>query len=491
MENGCLVRARKAVSLVDVDPASPFSAANARARSWAGNPIDAARLLGAWVSRHPGSSVGNTRYRWDTNHRHCRLPDFAGPTETWRAWKPAEQAQLEGDPHRFEERLSIPILVAESCELLCELQGNGPVETATQLLYEAEPVFRRDLANCVLAAHAATDTFALSCVARSPRALERLWPIALALATTYADLARRAGGVVLGTRYPFHDKALVSASAQLATGLLRVGSEFPLASRLLDFVRRERRASGGWGDAGASEDVLTTWVAADLLLHLDPSFDPQATATFFASRQDRAGFWRALGPDAAWLTAAIGQWLESAEQPFANRFRWPAIVAANRDRKTGLPFFAYFDDLMHLYAELPGIAAAPTELAFIDLAGFRAFNNAHGQNMGDDVLATFGHELAAIPGCAAVRDGGDEFLLVGAPARKELTADLEAFRHLWPDRFRARFGTDVPPVAPRILAHRVLGGGLGRAREVLGSALGELKQSEPKPGPSGFLREWK
>ncbi len=121
------------------------------------------------------------------------------------------------------------------------------------------------------------------------------------------------------------------------------------------------------------------------------------------------------GPETPWLTLAIWRFLNYAEQPFPARFAWPEVATTNRDRRTGLPWYAYFADLARLYQEVPGLGAASTEVAFLDLAGFGAFNNRHGMAMGDAVLREFAQALAEIPGTMAIRDGGDEFLSVGPP----------------------------------------------------------------------------
>jgi GGDEF domain-containing protein len=173
---------------------------------------------------------------------------------------------------------------------------------------------------------------------------------------------------------------------------------------------------------------------------------------------------------------------------FADRFRWPHAPAANRDHKTRLPFYAWFDLLARLFAALPGLATAETEVAFLDLAGFRAFNNAHGQDAGDAVLAAFAAELARLDAASAIRDGGDEFVVLGAPARTGLARDLQAFRRAWPGLFRARFGADAPTVAARILVTRTRGASLRQARETLGRTIGTLKNRD-KPGPEGLLVE--
>jgi hypothetical protein len=84
-----------------------------------------------------------------------------------------------------------------------------------------------------------------------------------------------------------------------------------------------------------------------------------------------------------------------------------------------------------------------------------------------------------------VRDGGDEFLVVGAPTRTGLAEALDAFRRAWPARFRARFGEGAP-VASRILVTAGSGGELRAMREQLGRSLAPLKHA-PTPGPEGML----
>jgi GGDEF domain-containing protein len=137
---------------------------------------------------------------------------------------------------------------------------------------------------------------------------------------------------------------------------------------------------------------------------------------------------------------------------------------------------------------LPGIGAAPIEMAFGDLAGFRAFNNQCGQDAGDAVLREFAQHLKGISGALAIRDGGDEFLVVGAPARPDLAAAVDACRATWPDRFRSRFGSDVPTVVPRF----VVGSGESRRiatlRERLGREIGMTKNEQLDGDGRGLLR---
>jgi GGDEF domain-containing protein len=474
-------RARTALAGLPVDPMSPVGPALARARSWAGAPPTLDALLDGWSSRQPGGPTSATRYRWDTCHKHCHPPAWAGPVDAWRAWRPVEQGELERDPVAFEERLTVPIIVAEATELLLELEH----PRARAMLEEAEPALRRDLAQRALARHAWTDTFALACAVRCPRATERLRPLLVALATTYAEEAHRARGLVRGLRFPFHDKPLASATAHLGLGLLRLGLDIPLLARLTESVRSALGPAGGWGDAGGPEDVMTTLACAELLSALDPGFDPSRTARWLVERQRPDGLWIALGPEAPWLTWRTAAWLVAAGRPFAERFVFPMLSRADRDRKTGLAFYSYFDDIGRLFATLSELAASTVELAFLDLVGFRGFNNARGQDLGDEVLAEVARALGEIPSAVVVRDGGDEFLVLGAPTQTGLAESLDQFRHAWPERFRARFGEGAP-VASRALVATGAGAELRAMRERLGRSLGALKNGPP-PGPLGTL----
>ncbi|HEU4410725.1 MAG TPA: GGDEF domain-containing protein [Polyangiaceae bacterium] len=471
--------ARAAAAAPDVEP---LKGALVRAAAALGRPADPRALLRHWQSRTPGTAQSDARYRWELSHRiGAPVPAYAGPPPSWRAWRPGDQARLERDPFDFELSLLLPVVLSENAELLIELAAPGGegAPVAHELLGEAAPILRRDFARYVQMASPWDDTFALWCLARRPNALSLLHPLAVAIAACYAATTE---GPVRGARFPYHDRPLASASAHLAGALLTLGSDLELAARLADFVRDARRASGGWGDAAEPDDPLTTLVCADLLARVDPTFDPRPTLAFLRSAQAPDGLWRALGPDAPWLTLEVLAWAEGARRPFAERFRWPHRAEAMRDHKTGLPFFAYFSDLAELFAALGGLADAPTELAFIDLIGFRAFNNRFGQTAGDDVLREFAAELAGIAEACAIRDGGDEFVVVAAPTRAGLARTMDSFRRAWPVRFRAVFGDDVPPVAPRVLVARTRGRGLRRAREELGRGITGLK-NDPSAHP--------
>ncbi len=498
-------RAIAAIRSATIDDASPFAAsealalraldiernddrADARERRPATCTPAADARLKFWRSRVPGSRVGDDRYRWEVSHHRCKGGSHVPPKDEWKGLRP----DAERDAEKAEVRISLPLAIADGCEYLARLAPARP--EAAALLAEAEPLFRRDLAAYVQASHPWTDTFALRCVARRPLALDRLRPLAVAIAASYAPLAE--GGAVLGLRFPLHERPMISATAQLATGLHALGLDLGLLAKLLSTVRAGQHENGGFGDPMPDTfaerfgraDALTTLAATEVLSSLDPSFEPARARAWFGRVQRDDGFIMGFGPELLWLTAEVVLLARAAERPFAERFRFPRVMSANLDRKTGLPFYAFFDDLTRLFGELPGLAGASVPVAFIDLAGFGAFNNAFGQDMGDDVLAAFAAELSTVSFARAIRDGGDEFIVVGAPGRTSLAPDLDVVRKRWPGEFQRRFGADVPTV-PRVLVTSAPGRDLRGARERLGRGMGQVKSSSKKPPPEGVLQE--
>ena len=379
---------------------------------------------------------------------------------------------------RLIGRFVTPIVVADMIDLVvATIARAGPAaDFARDVLDDALPKLRRDAAAWVQELHAWADTWALWALARRPAALALLHPFALAIGDGYAASARKNGGPVLGKRYPFHDVPLVSASAQLASGLVALGIHPNLIGSIASWIGSQRHDDGGWGDGDGPSDVLTTFVVADLLGSLDPDFDPAPTAAFLAGAQGRDGWWRALGPEATWLTVEVLQWLVASDGPFVDRFRWPHVVLTNRDRRTGLPFYGYYADFERLAAAVPGLAKADVEIAFLDLVGFGVFNNAHGMAMGDQVLRAFAQAMTRIPRSLAIRDGGDEFLVLGTPTDTGLATRLEAFRAAWVSEFKASF-PGAEPAVPRILTCVTKGAGIVRARDALGIRVGELKHA--------------
>jgi hypothetical protein len=99
------------------------------------------------------------------------------------------------------------------------------------------------------------------------------------------------------------------------------------------------------------------------------------------------------------------------------------------------------------------------------------------------VLRELATELARVAATCTVRDGGDEYVVVGAPTRTGLREAMDTFRReAWPRRFEKVFGKDVPPVAPRILLMQAKGKDLRATREELGRGITALKD-DPRADP--------
>lgn len=459
----------------------------------AGEPIDIGWLLAAWMGRAASSGRaghGPDSYPWPLalNPAGGR-PAYIGPDQTWRAWRPADAPARSADPGRFFARLIEPLVITESGEFLESLIAvEGPAtELAEELLARALPATRRALATHAAHRHAWADTFALWALTRRPRLLRRVHPFALAIADGYAASALVDEGIGRGSEAPFEDQALASVSAQLAGGLIALGLRPKLAASLIGFVKRAEDALGGWGDGGGPVDVLTTLVSAELLSQTDPEFDPARTALALTRLQDPDGWWRAAGPDTAWTTRAVAELLTSVETPFAARWRWPQLAIEHRDRRTGLAWGTWLADLGRLMSEVGGLSRAPIEIAFIDLAGFGAWNTRFGQALGDRVLRSFAQVLAAIPGTVSTREGGDEFVVLGAPTASGLQTLIERACLTWQARFRAEYGNELAPVRPRILVTETRGAGLLAARDALGFAIGTLKTRWPDPPAPGII----
>lgn len=104
---------------------------------------------------------------------------------------------------------------------------------------------------------------------------------------------------------------------------------------------------------------------------------------------------------------------------------------------------------------------------------------------GDEALRAFAQALDAIPGSMAIRDGGDEFILVGTPTATGLPGRLAAFRAIWPRSFAEAFG-DAGIVAPRVLTAVVAGRDLVQARNTLGLEVGAVKKRYPAVDRAGI-----
>jgi len=451
----------------------------------------AARLLARYQQRAPVYGRENPRrYRWglgfqaEAGHQAYAAPDTG---VSW--WRPKEARWLADHPGSYASRLRVPITLATQFEFwgrLAALPDNPSAEAAARLVDEVQPVAENDVAAWITGTDPWADTFALWLLTSHPLAHARLRDLTFALAVRYAQVAMR-DGAVLGLRHPFFQEPLPSASAHLAVSLWRLGIYPTLLPRLFDVVRGARQPDGGWADPGQPSDVLTSLAAAELLGSLQPTFDPTPTVAFFERRQEPAGWWRALNPEVPWLTGAIADWIERSALPFADRFRWPELPVWSRDRTTGLPTMAVFDELAIALAGISGLSETSLEVAFIDLAGFGEFNNRHGMDAGDAALAAYAAALRALPGTMVIRQGGDELLILGTPSLGDvLEPQLRQFMMDWQEAAE-QVGVPRGEVVPRILLTSAPAGQLREMGGRLGTAIGEVKTAFPEPRPTGVL----
>ena len=82
----------------------------------------------------------------------------------------------------------------------------------------------------------------------------------------------------------------------------------------------------------------------------------------------------------------------------------------------------------------------------------------------------------------AIRDGGDEFIVLGTPTGTGLPDRMAAFREAWASEFATTYGHGV--VAPRILTMTTTGGRIVEARNDLGIRIAGLKDEVRRSGRS-------
>ena len=414
---------------------------------------------------------------------------IARPIAEALAWRPREAERIERDPIGFVRRLWTPISLADTFEWLARIAaGRGRAAVlADDMIAEAEPRLADELAGWITGHDVWAETFALWVLTRRPRVIALERDLVFAIAARYASRAASDGGVVRGRHFPFHEIPLPSASAHLGAAVAALGVRTELLGPLVGYLLEARRPDGGWGDPEAPTDLLTTLAAADLLAGLEPSFEPSSVIELMCALPPARRGWAIIGPEAPFVAAGVGTYLDRAQQPFAERFHWPQVAPWAIDPHVGIARFDAYLDLARLVATLPGLGAEPVEVAFIDIAGLGEWNNAYGMDAGDELLRWVASRLRTIPLARPYRDGGDEFLVVGAPGRPGLAADVAALFEGWPAAWASAFG-DAPVVPPRGVAGRCTGRELVDARGRLSRALGELKHGTPTPGSTGVLR---
>lgn len=446
-------------------------------------------LLDIYLRRETHNGRENAfRYPWPISTLgEAGDPSYdIGAHSVW--WRPLEGELRQALRRNYGRRLALPGVLATQLDLWSQVShGGGPhAASAARLLAEVQPTVEHDVSRAIVAIDPWADTLLLWQLADRQGAREVVRGLLFALAIRYGTIAERDGGIVHGIRFPFHRIPLASATAHLALGLWEFGLYPTLVAQQLAFLRSTVR-DGAWADGSQPPDVLTTLAAAEALLRLEPSFDPGPTHRFFADRQEPGGWWRALDPEVPWLTASILEWGRRTELPFADRFRWPQVALWQRDYITGLPTMAFFAGIADAIERASGaLAATSIEVAFCDLAGFRAFNTRYGQAAGDEALREFGSALART-GHLVIRIGGDELFVIGKPtADGVMEPSLAAFLDRWPEEF----GTALPGldgVRPRIILDRGSAGSLRDLHGRLGVTIGELKAATPEIPKRGVL----
>jgi hypothetical protein len=473
--------------LVNGSPENPFRPAILRWASSHGRPVDPESLLASLEERELGGPAGSRRYRWN-------LPVASWiPLEERIRWRPAEAQEAERHPDEHGRRLWLPLILAEHVEWIDGLTQTGDpgiAARARDLLDEAMPTIEDDVARHALGADPWADTFMLWTFARRPRALTRVRGLVSAVASRYAARASRSSMIVLGRSFPFHQVPMPSATAHLAFAAARIGDGIEVVGPAVEWLRGQRRRDGGWGDPRQGSDLLTTLAVAELLGILDPAFEPAEVLTtmgrLVAAQEGKPAL---IGPEWSWMAGELLAFEVWSARPFRERFRWPHVPQHMIEERFHVPRYeAYLVDA-RLFEGIPGLADVPVEVAFLDLAGFGAWNSAHGQAAGDELLASLTALLRTVPESRTIRDGGDEFLVEGAPQADGLEDRMRTAAARWAETSLATW-PDLPVVPLRIVVTTARADGLRTARERLGQWVGELKTAAPAPPPEGVVRRF-
>ena len=461
----------------------PFRPAVLRWAAARALPADHDAVLAQLEAARPGGR-GQRRFRW-------RLPVGSWiPLEQRLRWRPAEAEQAGRYPNEHAGRLWLAPVATEHLAWLAEVAKDAdPVRAAraTALLHEAMPTIEDIVAGAVAGADPWADTYLLWSFVRQPVALAPIRGLVTALAARYAARVARTGGIVRGRTYPFFDQPMVSATAHLATASAALGEGVGWVNRQLAFLEAERRPDGGWGDPRQPSDMLTTIAAARLLGSIDPSFDPVSAVGPLRAMAAASGPRPSLiGPEWPWLAVELARFEAWAPLAFTERFRWPNVAQSVIDPKFGVPRYEGYLMLADLFAAVPALGRGRTSIAFMDLAGFGKWNKDHGQQRGDDLLALLTSHLRKIPSSRTIRDGGDEFLVVGAPGTVDLEAKLASFCAAWPEIQRSALA-GLPVVRLRIAIEDEPADKLREARERLGVSIGKVKEDHPHPPEEGVI----
>ena len=466
---------------------SPFRPSILRWAAENGRHVDAAQFLTTLEDGQIGGRGGPRRYRWSFPVARWI------PLEELVAWRPLEAERAERNPTDHAARLWTPPILVEHMEWLEDAVHGGDGDVARRaraLLDEAMPTLEDDVARHVEGQDAWADTFMLWVLARRPRALTRLRGLAAAIASRYDLRAARSGGLVVGRNFPFFETAMPSATAHLASAAARIGEGIDVVAPSIAWLKKERNRDGGWGDPRQASDLLTTLAVGELMGSLDPSFDPTEVRDVLGALAGlRGGRPTLIGPEWSWVAGELLSYAAWSERPFKDRFRWPHVPGGMIDEKTAVPRIDGFSAYARLFNRVPGLAATPVDLAFIDLANFGKWNKANGQQAGDELLGWLAAVLRSLPESRTVRDGGDEFLVIGTPGASGLEQRLRALSTGWPEAARAH-APRLPVVPLRALVTTTTAGELSEAREALGKQIGPLRNANRIPPPEGVVERF-
>ena len=142
----------------------------------------------------------------------------------------------------------------------------------------------------------------------------------------------------------------------------------------------------------------------------------------------------------AWVAFVIAALAVGSRYGKVQRDLTRVVGASLQDRLTGLYNFAFFTDALRRETDRATRYGTPLSLVLFDLDGFKSFNDTHGHEAGNRLLAQVGRTLEGMRRTAdvAARFGGEEFaLLVPGSA----SAALEAA-----ERMRTAIGRIIVPV---------------------------------------------